>query len=215
MTTSHSKKALIVVDVQNDFIPGGNLAVKEGDEIIPLINELVQHPFDIIVATQDWHPQNHGSFAVNHKKQPGEVVQLAGIRQILWPVHCVQDTFGAEFAQGWDTSKIHKVFHKGTDQNIDSYSTFFDNGHRKSTGLESYLHNYKITDIYIAGLATDYCVKYSVLDAIKLGFNTYVIVDACRGVNLHPTDSEHALNEMRALGAHLITTEDVKKRFRF
>lgn len=209
MAKNHPKTALIIVDVQNDFIPGGSLAVKEGDQIIPFINKLLQSSFDLKIATKDWHPHNHGSFAVNHKKQPGEIVQLEGLEQILWPVHCVQETYGSEFAPGWDTSKLDKTIYKGSDKNIDSYSTFFDNGHRKSTGLEQFLRQHKVTDIYIAGLATDYCVKYSVLDAIKLGFNTYVIVDACRGVNLHPTDSTEALNEMRTHGAHLITSKEI------
>ncbi|WP_068466754.1 bifunctional nicotinamidase/pyrazinamidase [Candidatus Protochlamydia phocaeensis] len=204
------KKALLIVDVQNDFLPGGNLAVKQGNEIIPLINALVHYPFDLIIATKDWHPSDHGSFAANHGKRTGEHVKLAGIDQILWPTHCVQGTRGAEFAPGWDTTCINKVIYKGTDPSIDSYSTFFDNGHLKSTGLETYLREQSIKDLYFAGLATDYCVKYSVLDALKLGFNPYVIADACRGVNLQPQDSQQALQLMQRAGAVLVSFKDLE-----
>lgn len=202
-------KALIIVDLQNDFLPGGALAVSRGDEIIPLVNQLVHHPFDLIVATKDWHPKNHKSFAATHDKQPGEHIRLHGIDQILWPVHCVQDTKGAEFAPGWNVSFVHRIIKKGTDENIDSYSTFFDNEHLKETGLADFLKGRNIEEIYLAGLATDYCVKYSVIDAIQLGFNTYVIEDACRGVNLQAYDSDTALEEMRSLGAHIITIDEV------
>jgi nicotinamidase/pyrazinamidase len=196
-------KTLILVDIQNDFLPGGSLPVKEGDKIIPLIRELVQAPFDLIVATKDWHPPSHGSFADNHGKHPGKHVNLDGIDQILWPRHCVQDSWGAEFASGWDTSRVEKVIYKGTDPHIDSYSTFFDNAHLKSTGLENFLRSRGVKEIYIAGLATDYCVKYSVLDAIQLGFEPHVIIDACRAVNLQPNDGKHALELMQKSGAGL------------
>lgn len=203
-------KALLLVDIQNDFIPGGALAVKEGDEIIPLVNELVHYPFDLIVATKDWHPQNHGSFAANHGKKPGEHVKLVGIDQILWPTHCVQGTPGTDFAPGWDQTSLDKVIYKGTDPSIDSYSTFFDNGHLRSTGLENYLREKGVKDLFIAGLATDYCVKYSVLDALQLGFKPYVIIEACRGVNLQPEDSQQALRLMQQAGATLVSFADVK-----
>lgn len=202
-------KALLLVDIQNDFLPGGALAVKEGNQIIPIVNKLLEYNFDVIVATKDWHPKNHGSFAVNHNKQPGEKVMLNGLEQILWPVHCVQGSFGAEFSSAWNTHKVGKIFHKGTEINIDSYSTFYDNGHRKSTGLCEYLHEMGIQDVYIAGLATDYCVKYSALDAAKLGFNVFVIVDACRGVNLQPEDSKNALKDMQRVGVHIINAKDL------
>lgn len=205
-----NKSALILVDLQNDFFPGGALAVNEGDEILPVVNRLLKMPFDYIVATKDWHPADHGSFADTHGKNIGDHVLLAGVDQILWPVHCVQNTFGAEFASGWDASKVQNVFYKGTKKDIDSYSTFFDNGRRKSTGLDKVLHEVGIKKIYIAGLATDYCVKYSVLDAIQLGFDTYVVVDACRGVNLKDNDSRHALHLMEEAGATLLSSKDVK-----
>lgn len=203
-------KALILVDLQNDFMPGGALAVPQGDEIIPLINELVHYPFDLIIATKDWHPADHGSFASNHRKKVGEHIQLAGIDQILWPVHCLQGSLGAEFAPGWDTTTIDRVIYKGTNPLIDSYSTFFDNEHLQSTGLEDYLREKGAKDLFIAGLVTEYCVKYSVLDAIQLGFHPYVIVDACRGINLNPGDTEAALQVMRAAGAILLPFNEVK-----
>ncbi len=203
------KKALLLVDLQNDFMPGGALPVQHGNEIIPLVNQLIQGSFDLIVATKDWHPSDHGSFADNHGKSPGEHVNLAGLDQILWPRHCVQGSHGSEFASGWNTTKIDQVIYKGIERDIDSYSTFFDNGHFRSTGLENYLKEKGIKDIYIAGLATDYCVKYSVLDALQLGFNTYVIIDACRGVNLKPNDSQEAFESMHKAGANLIWFKDV------
>lgn len=204
-------QALILVDLQNDFMPGGALEVKNGFDILPVINTLLSHPFPVIVATKDWHPKDHGSFASNHNKEVGECITLDGLEQILWPEHCVQGTKGAEFAPGWDSHKIHKVIHKGTEKNVDSYSTFFDNGHRKSTGLFDFLKEKDVKDIFIAGLATDYCVKYSVLDAAKLGFNIYVVSDGCRGVNLKSNDSENALKEMRAAGAKIIKSKDISK----
>jgi len=204
-------KALLLVDLQNDFMPGGALAVHEGLEILPVINDLLQQPFDVIVATKDWHPKDHGSFAANQGKQPGDRIMLEGLEQILWPTHCVQGSQGAEFAPGWDSSKVHKTIYKGTDKNTDSYSTFFDNGHRNSTGLFNYLKEKQVKDIFIAGLATDYCVKYSVFDAAHLGLNTYVISDGCRGVNLQPNDSKRAFEEMKQAGAHVIEYKDISK----
>jgi nicotinamidase/pyrazinamidase len=203
-------RTLLLVDLQNDFLPGGALPVAQGNAIIPVINELLKQPFDLVVATKDWHPADHCSFADNQHKSVGEHVVLAGIDQILWPRHCVQGSWGAEFAPGWDTTKVDKVIHKGTNRNIDSYSTFFDNRHLLSTGLETYLREKGVHEIYIAGLATDYCVKYSVLDALSLGFNVYVILEACRGVNLRPEDSAEALRDMQKMGAHLVSFKDLK-----
>jgi len=197
-------KALIIVDLQNDFLPGGALPVPRGDEVIPLANEL-QNRFELIVATQDWHPPNHGSFAANHPgKKPGDRIELDGLEQILWPVHCVENSAGAEFAPLFDTSRVAHVFKKGTDPKIDSYSAFFDNAHRRATGLGDYLKQRAISDVYLLGLALDYCVKYSALDARRLGFNTHVIVDACRGIALEPGDLDQALGEMKKAGATLL-----------
>jgi nicotinamidase/pyrazinamidase len=202
-------KALIIVDLQNDFLPGGALAVPRGDEVVPIANE-VQRKFELVLATKDWHPPDHGSFAANHPgKKPGDRIMLDGIEQILWPVHCVQNTHGAEFAPAFDTSSIAHVFHKGVERNIDSYSTFFDNAHRRETGLADYLKNRSVNDIYLMGLALDYCVKYSALDARQLGLNTHVIVDGCRGIELEPGDINRALDEMRRAGAVLLQSSEL------
>jgi nicotinamidase/pyrazinamidase len=201
--------ALIIVDLQNDFLPGGALPVPHGDEVIPLANEL-QRQFDLVVATKDWHPPDHGSFAANHPgKKPGDRIILDGIEQILWPVHCVQNTRGAEFADSFDASRIAHIFHKGTDPMIDSYSTFFDNAHRRHTGLAHYLEKRAIKDIYLMGLALDYCVKYSALDARHLGLNTHVILDGCRGIELEPGDIDRALDDMKRVGAVLLKSTDL------
>ena len=202
-------KALIIADVQNDFCPGGPLAVPEGDLVIPVINRLQPH-FDLVVAMQDWHPADHGSFAANHPgRAVGEVIELGGLTQILWPVHCVQDTPGAEFHPGLDRSHVAKVFRKGTDPEIDSYSGFFDNGHRKSTGLGDYLKGQGVDEVYVCGLATDYCVKFTALDAAGLGFATWCIEDASRGVNLKRDDVAQAIEHMRAQGIRVIGASEV------
>jgi nicotinamidase/pyrazinamidase len=201
--------ALIIVDLQNDFLPGGALPVPHGDEVIPLANELQQR-FELVLATKDWHPSDHGSFAANHPgKEPGDRIILDGIEQILWPVHCVQNTRGAEFAAAFDTSRIAHVFHKGIERNIDSYSTFFDNAHRRHTGLAYYLEKRSIQDIYLMGLALDYCVKYSVLDARQLGLNTHVILDGCRGIELARGDIDRAIDEMKRAGAVLLKSSEL------
>jgi nicotinamidase/pyrazinamidase len=204
--------ALIIVDLQNDFLPGGALPVPHGDEVIPLANEL-QRSFELVLATQDWHAPDHGSFAANHPgKKPGDRIILDGIEQILWPVHCVQNTQGAEFAASFETSKIAHVFHKGIDPKIDSYSTFFDNAHRRHTGLADYLKQRQVKDIYLMGLALDYCVKYSVLNARQLGLNTHVILDGCRGIELERGDIDRALDEMKRVGAVLLQSSDLRDK---
>ena len=202
-------KALILVDLQNDFLPGGALPVPHGDEVIPIANKMQQR-FELVVATKDWHPPDHGSFAANHPgKKPGDRIMLDGMEQILWPVHCVQNTHGVEFAPSFDTNRVAHVFHKGTDPMIDSYSTFFDNAHRRHTGLAHYLEKRGIKDIYLLGLALDYCVKYSALDARQLGFDTHVILDGCRGIDLHAGDIDRALDEMKCAGAVLLNRSDL------
>ena len=197
-------KALILVDLQNDFLHGGALPVPDGDQVIPVANR-VQKVFPLVVATQDWHPANHGSFAASHPgRKPGEVVQLAGFPQILWPVHCVQGTRGAAFAPGLETERFAKVFSKGASPEIDSYSGFFDNGHRRATGLGDYLRDRGVDTVYVMGLATDYCVKFTALDARTLGLETHLISDGCRGVNLQPGEVDRAIAEMRAAGVREI-----------
>jgi nicotinamidase/pyrazinamidase len=197
-------KALILVDIQNDFLPGGALAVPRGDEVIPIANR-VEPAFDLIVATQDWHPAGHGSFASTRPgRKPGEVDELAGLPQVLWPDHCVQGSRGAEFARALEMNRVEAIFRKGTDPSIDSYSGFFDNGHRKATGLGDYLKGRAATDVYVAGLATDYCVKFTALDARKLGFRTFLVQDASRGVELRAGDVARAVDEMRQAGVEVV-----------
>lgn len=202
--------ALILVDLQNDFLPGGALAVACGDEVVPVANRLIEF-FPIVVATRDWHPENHGSFAVNRGQPPGTLAELAGLPQVLWPVHCVQNTGGAAFAPGLNTARIQRIFPKGTDPKIDSYSGFFDNGHRKATGLGDYLKQQGVTHVFVLGLATDYCVKATALDARELGFETTLVVDGSRGVELTPGDCERALEKMRQAGVRLVRSEEVMR----
>ena len=202
-------RALLLIDLQYDFCPGGALAVARGDETIPVANRLLSK-FSTIVATQDWHPANHGSFAVNHPgTKPYDMGELAGLPQVMWPAHCVQGTRGAELHTDLDRNLITEVFRKGTDPAIDSYSGFFDNGHRKSTGLGDWLKQRDIKKVYILGLASDYCVKFTALDARELGFDVAVITDGCRGVNLDPGDSDKAFAEMRAAGCSLVDSASV------
>lgn len=205
-----SKKALIIVDIQNDFLPGGALGVAGGDEIVSIINRL-QDKFDLIVATQDWHPKNHDSFASKHNLKPGDVVFLDGFEQILWPDHCIENSKGSEFAPGFKTEMLAATYHKGTDPHIDSYSAFFDNEKKRGTGLDKYLLEHEIKEVYLAGLTTEYCIRYSVFDAQSLGFDVSVIVDAIRPVELHPGDEEAAIEEMRKSGAHLVTSDEILK----
>jgi nicotinamidase/pyrazinamidase len=199
-----TKKALVLVDLQNDFCPGGALAVPRGDEVIAVANRLAPH-FAIVVATQDWHPPEHGSFAANHPgSEPYQVVDLAGLPQVLWPVHCVQGTPGADFHAQLDQRRITRVFRKGTDPTVDSYSGFHDNGHRRSTGMGEWLREQGALQLYVLGLATDYCVKYTALDGRRDGFAVTLIEDGCRGVELQPGDSERAIETMRGADVAVI-----------
>jgi nicotinamidase/pyrazinamidase len=201
--------ALILVDIQNDFLPGGALAVPRGDEVIQVANRL-QPRFGLVVATQDWHPRGHGSFAsARPGRKPGEVGELAGLPQVLWPDHCVQGTRGAAFAPGLEMDRVEAIIRKGTDPTIDSYSGFFDNGHRKSTGLGDYLHGRGATDVYVLGLATDYCVKFTALDAVRLGFRAFLVKDGSRGVELKKGDVDRAVDEMRRSGVVVVQSGDV------
>lgn len=201
--------ALILVDIQNDFIPGGALAVKGGDEVIDVANRAMKY-FDHVIATQDWHPPDHGSFASQHEgKIPGELIELKGLTQVLWPDHCIAETNGAAFAPGLYVSKITRIIKKGLDRDVDSYSTFFDNAQINDTGLNDYLREMNITDLYIAGLATDYCVKYSALDAVKLGYSTSIIIEGVRGVELNQGDCEAAVEEMKMAGVDVISIKDL------
>lgn len=202
-------KALILVDIQNDFCPGGHLEVPEGNQVVPVANALMDR-FDLVVATQDWHPADHGSFAANHPwRKPGQVIDLNGLPQVLWPIHCVQESFGAEFVQSLHTDKIDQIFVKGTDPGIDSYSGFYDNGHRKATGMGDFLKEKGVDTVYVMGLATDYCVKFTALDAVALGFKTYLVADGCRGVNLNAGDVEQAIADMRSGGVAVTNSNEL------
>lgn len=195
-------KALLLIDIQNDFLPGGALAVPEGDQIIPLVNKL-QPQFDLVVATQDWHPQNHKSFASSHSgKNTFEVIDLHGMEQVLWPDHCIQGTEGTEFSGALYTDRVEAIFRKGTDAEIDSYSGFYDNGRLKSTGLADYLRGKQVSEVYLAGLAGDYCVYYSAKDALQEGFATYLIEDACRPIS--PEGFEKAKADISSKGGKII-----------
>ena len=174
---------LIIVDVQYDFLPGGALAVPYGDEVIGEINR-IQEDYDLVVATQDWHPAGHKSFAAAHRgMKPFDVIELAGLEQVLWPDHCVQGTAGARLSDQLDIRRVEAVFRKGTELNIDSYSAFFDNGKRKRTGLDGYLRDRGVSAISVCGLAADYCVYFTAMDALQLGFETHIIEDAVRAID--------------------------------
>lgn len=176
-------KALILTDIQYDFLPGGALAVPEGDSIIPKINELQKY-FPLVVATQDWHPAHHLSFASAHPgKNVFDITHLGDTEQILWPDHCVQGTKGAELSEALSLNHVAAIFRKGMHPEIDSYSTFFDNEHKNNTGLSDYLKGKGVKEVFIVGLAGDFCVGFSALDAIKEGFKTYIIEDGTKPIN--------------------------------
>lgn len=199
-------RALVLVDLQNDFMPFGALPVPDGDAVVAVANELAPR-FGLVVASQDWHPPVHGSFASAHPgHEPGDVIDLGGVSQVLWPDHCVQNTPGASLHSALDVGLVDHVVHKGADPAIDSYSAFFDNDHRTATGLEEYLEQRGVDEIVVLGLATDYCVKATVLDAIALGFGVTVISDGCRAVELESGDGEAAFAAMRAEGARVVTS---------
>jgi len=203
-------KALLIIDIQNDFLPGGSLAVEGGNEIIPVINS-IQPFFDLVVATQDWHPPLHKSFASQHPgKELFETTTLNGLPQVLWPDHCVRGTKGAEFSPQLNTDLIEAVFRKGTDTEIDSYSGFYDNGHLKSTGLGAYLKGRGIKSVYVAGLAGDFCVHYSAMDALTEGFDTCLIDDATRSIS--PYGYLNAKVAMNAAGGKTVISFDLIPR---
>lgn len=195
------KTALLIVDLQNDFLPGGALAVPEGDAILPLINRL-QERYALIVATQDWHPAEHGSFASQHEGlKPFDTAELGGLQQILWPDHCVQGSRGAELSSHVDQQRVEAIFRKGMDAHVDSYSAFFDNGHKKATGLEGYLKGRGVAELHICGLAADYCVFYSAMDALSLGFKAVILEKATRAIS--PEGFEKAKKELLAAGGRV------------
>lgn len=197
------KSALLLVDIQNDFCPGGALAVPEGDRIVPVINSLMEL-FPEVIATRDWHPPGHISFASRHGRPVMTTIDTSYGPQILWPDHCVENTPGADFHPALATVPIRHVVSKGTNPEIDSYSTFFDNARRRQTDLHRYLQDTGVTGLCLCGLATDYCVLYSALDALELGYAVTVIEDACRGVNVTAGDSDRALQRIVAAGGQRV-----------
>lgn len=195
-------KALLLIDIQVDFLPGGALAVAEGNTIIPVCNRL-QTKFDLVVATQDWHPQGHKSFASSHTNQKAfETIELNGLQQVLWPDHCVHETAGAAFSEQLDTKQIETIFRKGTDPQIDSYSGFYDNGHLKATGLAHYLRGKNVAQVYVVGLAADYCVYFTAKDALTEGFETFIIEDATKPISAE--GFEKAKRDILNKGGNLI-----------
>lgn len=205
------QRALLLVDLQNDFCAGGALAVYEGDSTVDVANTLIdwcEARGEAVLATQDWHPAHHGSFASQHNVEPFTQGELDGLPQTFWPDHCVQESEGAQLHPLLNRAAVQATIRKGENPAIDSYSAFFDNGHRQKTGLDAWLRQRDIVELIVMGLATDYCVKFTVLDALQLGYTVNVITDGCRGVNVQPQDSAQAFMEMAAAGATLYTLAD-------
>ncbi len=200
------RRALILVDLQHDFLPGGALAVPNGDAVLaPAVRQITSGDYDLVVATKDWHPPGHGSFASAHAgAEVGTLGELNGRPQVMWPDHCVQDSMGAELHPSIPMERVDAVFEKGTDPSVDSYSGFFDNGRVHDTGLAAYLRERGITDVTVLGLATDYCVKWTALDAHAEGFSVRVLTEASRGVDLVPGDVDKALEELSAAGVSVV-----------
>ena len=203
--------ALLIIDVQNDFCPGGALEVPNGDQVVPVINKLAGH-FDHVIQTQDWHPEGHSSFASSHEgKGPFETIEMPYGEQVLWPDHCVQSTGGSNFHPDLITNPTQLIIRKGFRKDIDSYSAFYENDMETPTGLTGYLNERRIDNLFACGLATDFCVKWSVIDGLKEGFKVTVIEDAVRGIDMDGS-VEKAWNEMEEAGAERITSEQLLQR---
>ncbi|QDP72580.1 bifunctional nicotinamidase/pyrazinamidase [Legionella israelensis] len=206
-------KTLVIIDVQNDFMPGGALEVQDGDAIVPVINR-ISSSFELVIATQDWHPANHKSFASNHADhKPFDKIKLHGVEQILWPDHCVQMSSGAEFHPQLNIAPIETIFRKGTNPEMDSYSGFYDNGHQKSTGLSGYLREKKANELYFCGLAADICVYYSIKDAMKEHFKCWLLEDAVRPLDVE--QYKHLKNELVNEGVNITSSSILKKKTGF
>lgn len=203
------KKALIITDVQKDFCPGGSLATRDGNKIVPIINKIVEdHDFDKIIITQDWHPKHHKSFASNYDDhEPYDSIKTEIGVDNLWPDHCVAGSEGAEFHDDLNINPAHLIIRKGTNPRLDSYSTFLENDQATPTGLVGYLSDHEIREVYLCGIATDICVYYSALDAMKFGFETYVIIDATAGVDVPEGNVKKTVKDMQAKGVHIIRTK--------
>lgn len=201
-------KALLIVDLQNDFCEGGALEVPNGSTIVPVVNQLIDS-FDAVIQTQDWHPADHASFASSHEnKDPNDTIEMNYGTQVLWPDHCIQGTEGAEFHPDLKTNKSQVIIRKGFRPEIDSYSAFYENDHQTKTGLTGYLKTRGITDLYTVGLATDFCVKWSVVDGIKEGFNMHIIEDAVKGIDLDGS-LDAAWDEMKSKGVDVVQSDSI------
>jgi len=199
-----TKTCLLLIDLQNDFLPGGALAVPGGDQVISVANEMIRD-FDIVIASQDWHPSNHGSFVSQHPdRKVGDTFLWNGASQVVWPDHCVQGTYGAAFPSELDVSKISQLVTKGEDPNVDSYSAFFDNAKMRATRLHVLLQSLEVDTIHMMGLATDYCVRATALDALELGYRVTLHTKGCRGVEIQPGDCVRAIEEMDLNGVEVL-----------
>ncbi len=202
--------ALIVVDVQNDFCPGGALAVPDGDAVVPVINRIMR-AFPVVVATQDWHPDGHISFASRHVgREPFQVVQIEGTEQVLWPDHCVEGTPGADLHPDLDATALRVVLRKGTNPEVDSYSAFVENDRMTTTGLAGLLRELGVQRVFLGGLATDVCVRATALDGRRAGFQVILLEDACRAVDVPPGNLEKALEEMKAADVPILRTDELE-----
>ncbi len=202
-------RALIIVDIQNDFCPGGALPVNRADEIIPLVNTL-SRKFATVAVTQDWHPSNHVSFASNHEgMNVYDQLEINGINQVLWPDHCVAGSEGSMLHPDLHTDRANIIIRKGTNPGLDSYSAFFENDRVTKTGLSGYLNALEIEDVFLCGLATDYCVYYSAMDAVRSGFKTHVVLDACRGINVPEGSLESVIEQMKVHGVRIINSREI------
>jgi nicotinamidase/pyrazinamidase len=209
MKDRDAARVLLVIDVQHDFCPGGSLAVERGDEVVPIINRLIPR-FTRVAATQDWHPPGHVSFAASHPgARPLDSVVSGGITQVLWPDHCVQGSRGAELHAGLDGRGISLVLRKGARRELDSYSAFFENDGTTSTGLSGWTAALGIRVVYLCGLATDYCVFHTAMDARRLGLDVCLLLDACRGVDLPAGRVDQAVSDMKAAGVRITETAAV------
>lgn len=201
-------KALLVVDLQNDFCEGGALEVPGGSTIVPVVNQLI-NSFDAVIQTQDWHPEGHSSFASSHNdKEPFNTIDMDYGAQVLWPDHCIQGSKGADFHPDLETNKTQVIIRKGFRREIDSYSTFYENDHETKTGLTGYLNSRGITDLYTVGLAADFCVKWSVLDGIDEGFTMHIIEDAVKGIDLDGS-LDAAWDEMKSKGVQVVQSKSL------
>jgi nicotinamidase/pyrazinamidase len=210
MASYDADRLLLVVDVQNDFCSAGALPVHHGEQVVPVINALSGR-FRRVVGTQDWHPAGHASFASSHPgRKPFEMIRLGDVEQTLWPDHCVAGSPGADFHPELETRRFGLVLRKGASADLDSYSAFLENDRRTPTGLAGYLSSLGVRHLYLAGLATDYCVYYSASDALRLGLTVHVIEDACRGIDAPPGSLRERLRELRDAGARLVRSEKVR-----